>query len=181
MKKIGKIFVFAALAMASYSASAELAPQWQKGTMLANVELGLEPVGTAVSVDYVLVDSWWQGHFTVGGEIDYGHNSYSYWNENRIGVTPRVTYGLNITPQFEVHAMFGMGFAYQKDKYDAVSHGSYFGVEVTSEAYSTTSTYLFSNDFVGCRYFFSDNVSVMGEVGYSNGFPDIRAGLSFKF
>lgn len=172
MKKIGKIFAFAALAMVSYSASAELAPQWQKGTLLANAELGVGPIGAAVSVDYVLVDEWWQGHFTVGGEFEVGRDSYSDWKEDRIGVTPRVTYGLNITPEFEVHAMVGMGVGYWKAKYNA----SYHGYNISSNY-----TYVFMNDFVGCRYFFSDNLSVIGEVGYSDGFPDIRAGLSFKF
>ncbi len=70
MKRFGKILMVAALAMVSYSASAELAPQWSKGTMMANAELGVQPFGGAVSVDYVLVDEWWKGHFTVGGEFD---------------------------------------------------------------------------------------------------------------
>ena len=37
MKRIGKFMMIAAMAMASYSASAELEPQWSKGTMMVNV------------------------------------------------------------------------------------------------------------------------------------------------
>ena len=60
--------MIAVLAMVSYSASAELAPQWTKGTVIANAGVGVSPFGGTISVDYVLVDEWWKGHFTVGGE-----------------------------------------------------------------------------------------------------------------
>ena len=72
MKRFGKILMIAVLATVSYSASAELAPQWTKGTMMVNVEIGTVPgFGGGVSLDYVLFDDWWKGHFSVGGEIDF--------------------------------------------------------------------------------------------------------------
>ena len=98
MKRFGKILMVAALAMVSYSASAELAPQWTKGTVIANAGVGVSPFGGTISVDYVLVDEWWKGHFTVGGEVDIC-KPVNY--DSAIGVTPRATYGLNITDQFD--------------------------------------------------------------------------------
>ena len=162
MKKIGKILAIAALAMVSYSASADLAPQWSKGTMIANANLGVQPFGGSVSLDYVLVDEWWKGHFTVGGEIDF--RSENHWTA--FGATPRATYGLNITDQFEVHAAVGVGFGLANYKYNDVKGDDNF---------------IMWNEFVGCRFFFTDNIAVMAEAGYSNWFPELRAGISFKF
>ena len=162
MRRFGKILTVAALAMVSYSASAELAPQWSKGTMLANVEVGVQPVGAAASFDYVLVDEWWKGHFTIGGELDFS----KYTHEVAFGIAPRVTYGLNITEEFEVHAALGVGVVKWNYKYDD---------------YKSSGTTTLYNEFVGCRYFFADNIAAIAEVGYSNWSPEARIGLSFKF
>lgn len=164
MKKIGKILAVAALAMISYSASAELAPQYSKGTMMANVEFGVAPgFGGSISLDYVLFDNWWKGHFSVGGEIDMA-KPYKY--DTTFGVSPRATYGLNITDQFEVHAMAEMGFGFRK--YDD-------GVVTDNH------TFIVHSEMVGCRFFFTDNFAVMAETGYSNWMPQLRAGICFKF
>lgn len=164
MKKIGKILAVAALAMISYSASAELAPQYSKGTMMANVEFGVAPgFGGSISLDYVLFDNWWKGHFSVGGEIDMA-KPYKY--DTTFGVSPRATYGLNITDQFEVHAMAEMGFGFRK--YDD-------GVVADNH------TFIVHSEMVGCRFFFTDSFAVMAETGYSNWMPQLRAGVCFKF
>lgn len=164
MRRFGKILAIAALAMVSYSAHAELAPQWSKGTIVANAGVGISPIGATVSVDYVLVDEWWMGHFTVGGELDF---SKPYDKEVAIGVTPRATYGLNITDQFEVHATAQVGFGMRSWEY-------YDGTK-------DKKTFMIWDDFLGCRYFFADNIAAFAEVGYSGWFPAMRAGISFKF
>ena len=110
MKRFGKILMVAALAMVSYSASAELEPQWSKGTAVINAGAGIDPYGATVSLDYVVVDEWWKGHFTVGGEFDF---SVPYKHETAICITPRATYGLNITPEFEVHVTATTGVGHQ--------------------------------------------------------------------
>ena len=162
MKRFGKILAVAVLAMVSYSASAELAPQWSKGTLIANAEVGVQPIGAAISADYVLVDEWWMGHFTVGGEIDLS----KYTHEIAFGIAPRVTYGLNITEEFEVHAAVGVGVGKWNYKYDD---------------YKNSGTFTLWNEFVGCRYAFADNLLGLAEVGYSNWSPEVRIGISYKF
>lgn len=162
MKRLGRLFMIAALAMVSYSAQAELAPQWSKGTLVANAEIGFEPLGAAVSADYVLVDEWWMGHFTVGGEIDL---SKPYDHETAFGITPRATYGLNITPEFEVHAAVGLGFGIRNYKY---------------EGYKDSDSFVLYNEFIGCRYAFTESLYGLAEIGSSNWFPTIRLGISFK-
>ena len=164
MKRFGKILMVAALAMVSYSASAELEPQWTKGTVLANVELGVAPgFGGGVSVDYVLFDNWWKGHFSVGGEIEASkHNKYY----NAFGFTPRATYGLNITDNFEVHAMAELGLGFWN---------------YNNDGYHSNDTFILHSEMVGCRFFFTDNLAVIAETGVANWFPALRAGISFKF
>lgn len=167
MKRIGKFMMIAAMAMASYSASAELEPQWSKGTMMVNAAIGVQPFGGTVSLDYVLVDEWWKGHFTVGGEYDF---SVPYKHETAIGVTPRATYGLNITPEFEVHVTAETGFGFRTWQY-------WNGERDVKD----TDTFILWGGFAGCRYFFTDNLAVLAEIGGENWFPALRAGITYKF
>ena len=167
MKRFGKFVMIAAMAMASYSASAELEPQWSKGTMMVNAAIGVQPFGGTVSLDYVLVDEWWKGHFTVGGEFDF---SVPYKHETAIGVTPRATYGLNITPEFEVHVTAETGFGFRTWQY-------WNGERDVKD----TDTFILWGGFAGCRYFFTDNLAVLAEIGGENWFPALRAGITYKF
>ena len=167
MKRIGKFMMIAAMAMASYSASAELEPQWSKGTMMVNAGIGVQPFGGTVSLDYVLVDEWWKGHFTVGGEFDF---SVPYKHETAIGITPRATYGLNITPEFEVHVTAQTGFGVHSWKY-------WDG----EKDVKTSDSFILWGGFAGCRYFFTDNLAVLAEIGGENWFPALRAGITYKF
>ena len=167
MKRIGKFMMIAAMAMVSYSASAELEPQWSKGTIIANAGVGVSPFGGTVSVDYVLVDEWWKGHFTVGGELDF---SVPYKHETAIGITPRATYGLNITPEFEVHVTAETGFG--------IRSWQYWNGE---RDVKTTDSFILWGGFAGCRYFFTENLAVLAEIGGEDWFPALRAGITYKF
>lgn len=167
MKRFGKLVMIAAMAMVSYSASAELAPQWSKGTMMVNAAIGVQPFGGTVSLDYVLVDEWWKGHFTVGGEFDF---SVPYKHETAIGITPRATYGLNITPEFEVHVTAETGFG--------IRSWQYWNGE---RDVKTTDSFILWGGFAGCRYFFTENLAVLAEIGGEDWFPALRAGITYKF
>ena len=167
MKRIGKFVMIAAMAMVSYSASAELEPQWSKGTMMVNAAIGVQPFGGTVSLDYVLVDEWWKGHFTVGGEFDF---SVPYKHETAIGITPRATYGLNITPEFEVHVTAETGFG--------IRSWQYWNGE---RDVKTTDSFILWGGFAGCRYFFTENLAVLAEIGGEDWFPALRAGITYKF
>lgn len=167
MKRIGKFMMIAAMAMVSYSASAELEPQWSKGTMMVNAAIGVQPFGGTVSLDYVLVDEWWKGHFTVGGEFDF---SVPYKHETAIGITPRATYGLNITPEFEVHVTAETGFG--------IRSWQYWNGE---RDVKTTDSFILWGGFAGCRYFFTENLAVLAEIGGEDWFPALRAGITYKF
>jgi hypothetical protein len=163
MKRLGKILMVAALAIVSYSANAELAPQWSRGTVLINVNGGVLDPGCGVSADVVIVDQWWKGHFTIGGEMDLGTPGK---DDVSFGITPRVTYGLNITPKFEVHAAVGLGVGARSYK---------VGEEEKTDSFTVL------NDLVGLRFFFTDNLALFAESGYSYRFSYYRLGLSLKF
>ena len=163
MKKIIAILAIAFIGMVAASNANAIEDQWSKGTMVAGVMGGIDPWYLSVGslyfggigfADYVLVDSWWKGHFIVGGQFGFeGGKSWGVFS-----AAPRVTYGLNLTDKFEVHAGFATGYGFGK-----YWHGFY------------------SSEFVGMHYFFSDAMAFTAQVGYATYSPSVLAGISFKF
>lgn len=114
-----------------------------KGTKVLGIHAGGYPGFCAnATFDYTLVDSWWKGHFTVGGYVGFTH--YSYWNY--MAAMPRATYGLNITKDFEAHAGLMAGYAFWS--YDGF-HGDFVQGEI-----------------IGCRYYFTPKFGVEAEMNY---------------
>lgn len=167
MKKIITILAVAFIGIVSASNANAIEDQWSKGTMVAGVTAGLDPwtvggigLGGIAFGDYVLVDSWWKGHFTVGGQLGYEGYRYAdvdgrHW-QSHFSVAPRVTYGLNITNQFEVHAGIASGLA--------------FGGGI----------HPYHSEFVGLHYFFSNALALTAQVGYAWYSPSVLAGISIK-
>lgn len=162
------------------------------GSITASAYLGLLPgVGANAAADYVLINKWWKGHFTVGGYAGlYGDktsdsvsvsgvtakNSTKY---HYFTVMPRATYGLNITDSFEVHAgtMVGMQFSYSKTKGSVSSSAA--GVD-GKEKKSETSLGVAYGELVGCRYFFTDNFGVSAECSVGT-VTYLNLGISYRF
>ena len=180
MIRIGRTLIIAALSSLFYGAHAEPAGQWPQGTMIANVNVGFFNIdrGMTASLEYVLLDDVWKGQFSVGVEggvsvsnnltgTEY-HNGMIQdidWRKSiNVCMTPRATYGVNVTDQFEVHATGGMGIIMMEypDRDESLPNIAF-------------------NLMMGCRYFFMENIAFMTEVGYSVRFPGIRLGLSYKF
>lgn len=180
MKKVLLLSVVAFLMLAtSFKAQAIEDPN-PKGTFVLGAQVGFLPgVGASLFGDYVLVDSWWKGHFTVGGELLYRH--YGRWNYvlngdkyrysyNDFAIAGRATYGLNITPKFEVHAgvLTGVGFSRWGWNYEGQhSHDSYVG--------------FCWGGLAGVRYFFTEGFGVTAEVQYTGYGPYTNVGVVFKF
>ena len=163
MKKIIAILAVAIIGMQFATNASAIEPQWSKGTMVGGVMGGIDPwyasvgyiyFGGIAFADYVLVDSWWMGHFTVGGQ--FGFEAGKSWSV--MSAAPRVTYGLNLTDKFEVHAGFASGWGF----------GKYWSG-------------FYSSEFVGMHYFFSDSMAFSAQVGYASYSPAVTAGISFKF
>ena len=164
MKKIIAILAVAIIGMSMAVKANAIEDQWSKGTMVVSVLGGIDPFyghlayGVIGAFDYVLVDSWWKGHFTVGGQVGFEANKY--WKT--LSAAPRVTYGLNITEKFEVHVGFAAGYYH-----DFGSYYSYRG--------------FYSNEFVGMHFSFSDSMAFTAQVGYAAYSPTVTAGVSFRF
>ena len=142
-------------------------PQWTKGTSVgaANIGFGVGTIGAEASFDYVVVDTWWKGHFTVGAQIDFA--SWHRTNYTDLSAMPRATYGLNITDNFEVHVGVATGFGIDRYKYP------------DGDIYK--SFYFAHSEFTGLRFFLTDSFGLSAEVGYTTNMPYARAGVAFKF
>jgi len=167
MKKVFSIFIAGLLSIAlAFNASAIEDPD-PVGTLTVGAHASFVPgVGTNLFGDYVLVDSWWKGHFTVGGQASFSVVKYGTYSDTNICLVPRATYGLNITPSFEVHAglMTGLGY-YSAGLSD--SHAS--GIHVVYA------------EILGCRYFLNERFGLSAEVNYANLMPYFNLGVALKF
>ena len=165
MKKIIAILAIAIIGMQAASNANAIEPQWSKGTTVVSILGGVDPLWSTLAfggigaVDYVLVDSWWLGHFTVGGQIGFEANKY--WKT--LSASPRVTYGLNLSEKFEVHVGYAAGYIHDFDA-SYISLGGFYSYE-----------------FIGMHLGLSDNMSFTAQAGYAAYSPTITAGVSFKF
>lgn len=133
------------------------------------IMLGVAPMLTA---DYVLVDSWWKGHFTIGLQTGaYWMSTLKGPKEDRfkrsvLFVAPRAMYGLNLSKQFEVHAGLATGIGFD-----------WLGYE--KKVYSGPS---FSFGYImGGRFNITEQFSVTADINLSNHMPALGIGLAYKF
>jgi len=181
MKKLVLAAMAAVLSLASFNASAIENPN-NVGDFNLNAFVGFVPgVGINVSGDYVLVNSWWKGHFTIGGMAGFStrtedYNGWGYKYEEKwssTAVMARATYGLNITNKFEVHAGAASGIAFRSWKYEW--HGN--------EAHGDDDTDLVFQGagIVGCRFFVTDKLALSAEIIEGCELSQMNLGVSFKF
>ena len=142
-----------------------------KGTKIVGIRAGYYPgFGANVVGDYTLVDSWWKGHFTVGGYLGFNSRTYGYetyhWNYSNFAVMPRATYGLNITKEFEVHAgvMAGLCLSHWPSDYTGKKNEIHF----------------IHGELVGCRYMFTPKFGVEAELIYTGYMSYFNAGITLK-
>lgn len=164
MKKIIAIVTLMTLCLtASFKASAIEDPT-PAGTKTIGVLAGIDPfyysnvgVGGLFYFDYVLADNWGGGHFTVGGQ--FGYEYYTSFSHGAFSISPRVTYGLNITEKIEAHLGLAMGY-YNFGRYLSGFHHS---------------------EFVGMYYHFTPSFSLSAQLGYTLFSPALCVGVAFQF
>ena len=192
MKKLLSITAAGLLLLGvSFQASAIEDPD-PVGSVTANAYLGLDPgVGANASIDYVLINKWWKGHFTVGAYAGF-HGDKDSDSVSAAGVTisntsrdfyftvmPRATYGLNITDSFEVHAgtMMGAQFNYNKTRDKVTS--SVADLNSKDKTSDTSISFAYA-EVLGCRYFLTDNLGISAEVGVGS-VSYLNIGFSYRF
>lgn len=190
MKKFFAILLTASVSMVLASPIRAIEDQDPVGTLTVGAHMLAVPgFGFNVFGDYVLVDSWWIGHFTVGAQLAY--NAYSasnttsamgltmttHYHASRFIFTPRATYGVNILPQLEVHAGFLAGLGYE-DCRATVTSGN---VTTATETEPGPGIRLVVGNILGARYFFTDTFGASLELNYANYMPWVNAGVAFRF
>ncbi len=152
------IVVFAAMSTA-FSAKAIGEPN-PAGTKIVGIMGGIDPFYSSLGIgglgyfDYVLLDG--VGHFTVGGQA--GYEFFTGFKYSAFSLAPRVTYGFNLTDQFELHVGAAVGY--------------YFGKYLKG---------FYHGEFVGINYYFSDAMGLTAQLGYAACSPALNVGVSFKF
>ena len=175
--------VAAMLCFGAQNASAIEAPN-HEGDFNLNAHAGFVPgIGANVSADYVLVNSWWKGHFTIGGYVSFNRDvdvykgvGYKYEQVySNFAVMARATYGLNITDRFEVHAGAMTGPCFRSWNYE-VKDGAYTFTDDDDKE-----TVVDGAGVAGCRFFLSDNIALSAELIGGLYQSYLNLGISFKF
>ena len=175
--------VAAMMCMGVQNASAIEAPN-HEGDFFLNVQGGFFSeysggIGANVSGDYVLVNSWWKGHFSVGGFLEFNQSTDKDWvpgvdmKYTNFAIMARATYGLNITDKFEVHAGAMTGPVFHSWKYEG-NNSSYKDDDDKEAVFGGAG-------FAGVRYFFSDNFAVTSELIGGTHLTYFNVGVTFKF
>lgn len=169
MKKVITFAMVAFMTLAMSQKAQAIEDPNPKGTVAIGAHVGFLPgIGGSAFADFVIVDSWWKGHFTIGGELLFRHWGGGYYNYNEFAIAPRACYGLNITKQFEVHAglITGFGLSSWNDTSDhtkGINPGVCWG------------------GVAGLRFFFTENFGVSAEFQYTGYGPYTNVGVAFKF
>ena len=127
-------------------------------------------LATMLTADYVLVDSWWKGHFTVGtmlggyriGTIGSGEKRH----HSAFVVAPRAMYGLNLSRRWEVHTGFAVGIAFQ-------------GCSVKCD-FHTGPDFVFC-PVTGARFNITDGFAVTADFNLSGHMPLASLGVGIRF
>lgn len=170
-----KLLTFSALLAVLLTISSESFSQaFKQGDKFLNATVGLNsyystglPLGASFEVG--ITDA-----ISVGGQADYASGNYGAglgFTAFYIGARGAYHLGeiLKINSD-KVDVYGGLGLGYRsfswKDGYNGVGYSYGNGLDF--------------NYFIGGRYFFSDNIGAVLELGYS-GVSNARAGLTFKF
>ena len=183
MKKFYLFSLIAAMFAMSFNALAIENP-YPKGTFIGSAHFGFYPgIGANIAGDYVIEDSWWEGHFTLGGYIGFNtrHYEYVYLDEGyydrwtNFAIMPRATYGINISQKFEAHIGLMLGYCY------SANYWEWKNVEYHYNGDDSWKHHGFEYGAVlGCRYQFTNSFAGDFELNYTPHMSYINIGVAFK-
>ncbi|PWK27838.1 hypothetical protein LV89_01245 [Arcicella aurantiaca] len=169
-----KLLTFSFLLALLLTASQGFSQAYKQGDKYLNATIGLNsyystglPLGASFEVG--ITDA-----ISVGGQADYASGNYgSGLGFTAFYIGARGAYHLGEVLKInsdKVDLYAGLGLGYRsfswKDGYNGTGYSYGNGLDF--------------NYFIGGRYFFSDNIGAVLELGYS-GVSNARAGLTFKF
>ena len=188
MKKL--LIVFALLCMTFFAGAQDnVDPIFVKGDKVANIGLGLgaglssyfkmsiPPI--SLSGEYGIADGILEkGSVGVGAYLgfasykyEYSGWSYSYSSKTtRVYVGPRGSFHYPLVEKLDTYAGLSFGLRFYNWSYDNDYDDDYYP--------NSNSTGFYSYWFVGARYYLTDNLAAMAELGY--GITYLNIGISFK-
>ncbi len=183
-----KILLFIVVVILSLPQLLAQDPTFEKGDKVLNLGIGfgsawytgtgfntsIPPVSASFEVG--IVDNVFEkGVIGVGGYFGYSSYKYSYGNDNFgwkysnlfLGARGNLHYPLVNKLDTYVGLTIGVNIVSEKTfgGYTGTSYGSYGGLRTA--------------EFIGARYYFSDNFAVMLELGY--GVAYLNLGIALKF
>jgi hypothetical protein len=127
----------------------------------------------SVSYEQGIIDGLLKGKASIGagGLIGYSKSKWDVWGYgdyelSHVVIGGRGAFHYQLVDKLDTYAGLVIG-------YDIVSDNASNG------AYVDESSSLLTSEFVGARYYFNDNFSAFGELGY--GIAYMTLGVSFKF
>lgn len=110
-----------------------------------------------------------KGSIGVGGYVGYSSATYThYWKTTNIVIGGRGSFHYPLVEKLDTYTGLLLGYNIYSFKYDAGYLGS-----------SGSSSGLLLAWFAGARYYFTDNIAGMAEIGY--GISYLTLGVAFKF
>jgi hypothetical protein len=190
MKKVFALLLAAVVGLAMSVNARAIEDQDPVGSITVGAHAMVFPgIGANLFGDYVLFDNWWKGHFTVGAQLGYSYYARTYdssafgyvittnYHAHRFVLTPRVTYGLNILRQLEVHAGVMAGLGYENNGATIVSGTT----AVPTETDPGPGVRFVFGEILGARYFLTETLAASLELNYANYMPWINVGVAYRF
>jgi len=184
MKKLTMLLVVVSFTLTQLKAQE---PTFSKGDKVLNLGLGLGSTlysgfyyksmipPLSASVDVGIVDNVLEkGVIGIGGYLGYSsykldYNTYG-WKYSNLILGGRGTFHYPLVDKLDTYAGILLGFN--------VSTSREFGTIFPGTYHSSNGGPVYAA-FVGARYYFQDNLGVMGEFGY--GISYLTLGISLKF
>jgi hypothetical protein len=181
-----KIILLSAFVVAFFTGMAQN-PIFVKGDKVVNIGLGLgSGLGTyykmsippiSLSAEYGILDGLLEkGSVGVGAYL--GFSSYKYdWGytvtskTTHIYVGPRGAFHYPFMDKLDTYAGLSFGFRYYRWKYDS-------DITDLGSNYNENSLGIYSYWFVGARYYFTEKLAAMAELGY--GITYLNIGIALK-
>lgn len=142
----------------------DVAPTFEKGDLVLNFGIGVgrSPRGTTqlppltFSVEYGLVNDLFTENLNLGIGGIFGFQTYTWFGDTytTFSFGARATVHYPLVDDFDVHSGIMMGFR-------------------------TNPGRMMGGVYIGGRYYFTDNIAVMAELGY--GITYLNVGMAFKF
>ncbi len=130
----------------------------------------------SISLDYGFKDDIGPGVLGIGGYFGIASSKYEWWANDygwkytEIMVGARGTYHMEFIEDLDTYAGLTFGIRFRMEK----EYGDWIGVVPDSDA----GFYIDPGFFVGGKYFFSENLAIFGELGYSIAY--LTVGVTFR-